>query len=199
MVIFTLNCAFLKAFLYFFNMEQDIQNVELELLQLEDFKSLMDLMKEVYPNMDDPSWTEEQLEQLITKFPEGQVTIKVNGQLAGCALAIIVDYSKFNDQHTYKKITGNYSFDTHKESGDILYGIDVFVKSSFRGLRLGRRLYEYRKQLCENLNLKGIVFGGRIPNYHTHAKELSPKEYIEKVRSKEIHDPVLNFHLSNDF
>ena len=43
------------------------------------------------------------------------------------------------------------------------------------------------------------MFGGRIPFYHKYANELSPKQYIEKVRSKEIDDPVLNFQLSNDF
>jgi predicted amidohydrolase len=75
----------------------------------------------------------------------------------------------------------------------------VFVKPNFRGLRLGRRLYDYRKELCEKLNLKGIAFGGRIPNYHKYANEISPKEYIEKVKRKEIHDPVLNFQMSNDF
>ena len=46
---------------------------------------------------------------------------------------------------------------------------------------------------------KAIVFGGRIPNYHKYAAELSPKEYIQKVKYKEIDDPVLNFQLSNDF
>ncbi|MDH5370590.1 MAG: carbon-nitrogen hydrolase family protein, partial [Gammaproteobacteria bacterium] len=45
----------------------------------------------------------------------------------------------------------------------------------------------------------GITFGGRIPNYHKYADSLSPKEYIEKVKRKEIHDPVLNFQISNDF
>jgi len=80
-----------------------------------------------------------------------------------------------------------------------LYGIDIFIKSEFRGLRLGRRLYDYRKELCERKNLKGIAFGGRIPNYHNYAELMSPKEYIEKVKRKEIHDPVLNFQISNDF
>src|SRR5690606_32323409 len=83
--------------------------------------------------------------------------------------------------------------------GDALYGIDVFIKSDYRGLRLGRRLYDYRKELCERLNLRGIAFGGRIPNYHKYEEQLSPKDYIEKVKRKEIHDPVLNFQMSNDF
>lgn len=66
-------------------------------------------------------------------------------------------------------------------------------------MRLGRRLYDARKELCEQLNLKAIVFAGRIPNYREHAKKMSPKTYIEKVRTKELYDPVLSFQLSNDF
>jgi predicted amidohydrolase len=64
---------------------------------------------------------------------------------------------------------------------------------------LARRLYDARKELCEKLNLKAIVFGGRLPNYHKHAAELSPKDYIQKVKHKELFDPVLNFQMSNDF
>jgi GNAT superfamily N-acetyltransferase len=103
------------------------------------------------------------------------------------------------ETHTYKEITANYTFDTHNKYGDILYGIDVFIKPEFRGLRLGRRLYDYRKELCEQKNLKGIVFGGRMPNYHKYSNEISPKEYIAKVKSREIADPVIDFQLSNDF
>ncbi|MEQ8559886.1 MAG: bifunctional GNAT family N-acetyltransferase/carbon-nitrogen hydrolase family protein [Cytophagales bacterium] len=156
-------------------------------------------MIQAYSNMPNSYWKESHIESLINKFPDGQVVIKVNDQLAGCALSIIVDYDKFDDHHTYKEITGDYTFDTHKPEGDVLYGIDVFIMPEYRGLRLGRRLYDYRKELCEKLNLRGIAFGGRIPNYGQHSDKLSPKEYIEKVRRKEFHDPVLTFQISNDF
>nr|WP_319573013.1 bifunctional GNAT family N-acetyltransferase/carbon-nitrogen hydrolase family protein [uncultured Draconibacterium sp.] len=178
---------------------QEIDNIELEYLKFDDYQELKQAMIEVYTNMPDAYWKEHHIKSLIDRFPEGQVVLKVNGQIAGCALAIVVDYDKFEDNHTYKEITGNYKFDTHSPDGDMLYGIDVFIKPEFRGLRLGRRLYDYRKELCERLNLKGIAFGGRIPNYHLYQDELSPKEYIQKVRTKEIHDPVLNFQISNDF
>ena len=60
-------------------------------------------------------------------------------------------------------------------------------------------MYDYRKELCEKLNLEGIVFGGRLPKYHEYAEELTVKQYIDKVKLREISDPVLNFQFSNDF
>ncbi len=180
-------------------MRKDIENIELKFLTVDDYQELKKAMIEAYASMPNSYWKEAHIDSLIHKFPDGQVVIKVNGELAGCALSIIVDYDALEEHHTYKEITGNYTFDTHDESGDALYGIDVFIKSEYRGLRLGRRLYDYRKELCEKRNLRGIAFGGRIPNYHKFKSEFTPKEYIEKVRRKEIHDPVLNFQISNDF
>ena len=177
-----------------------IENIELQFLTLDDYKELKEAMINAYSNsMPDSYWKESHIKSLIEKFPEGQVVIKINNELAGSALSIVVNYDDFDEHHTYKEITGDYTFDTHDINGDVLYGIDVFIKSEYRGLRLGRRLYDYRKELAEKLNLRGIAFGGRIPNYYKHAETLSPKEYIEKVKRKEIHDPVLNFQMSNDF
>ena len=180
-------------------MNEKQQKITLEFLSLSDYEELKEAMIASYKNMPDSYWKERQINNLLKKFPKGQVVIKVNGKIAGCALSIIVDSQKFDDQHTYKEITGNYTFNTHTEDGDVLYGIDIFIKPEYRGLRLGRRLYEYRKELCENLDLRAIFMGGRIPNYHLHASEMTPKEYIQKVRTHEIHDPVLNYQISNDF
>lgn len=178
---------------------KEIENVELTFLSLNDYQELKEAMIESYPGMANSYWEKSQIKKLISLFPEGQVVIKINNQIAGCALSIIVDYYKFGDDHTYNQITGDSTFSTHTSEGDILYGIEIFVKPEFRGLRLGRRLYDYRKELCERLNLKGIAFGGRIPNYYMYADKISPKEYIEKVKRKEIEDPVFNFQISNDF
>jgi predicted amidohydrolase/GNAT superfamily N-acetyltransferase len=180
-------------------MTQESQNIELKYLTPEDYEELKEAMIDSYPSISNSYWTERHINILLKKFPEGQVVIKVNDKIAGCALSLIINYDNFEEQHTYREVTGNYTFNTHLSTGDTLYGIDVFVRPDFRGLRLGRRLYEYRKELCEKLNLKSILFGGRIPNYHKYSNELNPKQYIDKVKSREIYDPVLNFQLSNDF
>ncbi|MEO8415861.1 MAG: bifunctional GNAT family N-acetyltransferase/carbon-nitrogen hydrolase family protein [Ginsengibacter sp.] len=176
------------------------KQIEIGNLKSEDYKELLTAMKASYTNWQGSYWTIETINKLINKFPQGQIVIKVDGMVVGCALSLIVDYDKFGDTHTYKEITGNYTFSTHDpKNGDVLYGIEVFIHPEYRGLRLGRRLYDARKELCEQLNLRAVVYGGRIPEYHHHAGELTPKEYIQKVKNKEIYDPVLSFQLANDF
>ena len=140
---------------------QNIENVELSLLSLDDYQELKQIMIEAYTNLEDPYREEHQIKFLISNFPEGQVVIKVNDQIAGCALSIKVDYAAFDDTHTYNEITGNDTFNTHRSYGDTLYGIDVFIKPDFRGLRLGRRLYDYRKELC-----KRAIYLSFLVNHH---------------------------------
>ncbi|MEZ0007315.1 putative amidohydrolase/ribosomal protein S18 acetylase RimI-like enzyme [Flavobacterium sp. 28YEA47A] len=180
-------------------MQAEINKVELRNLQIEDYKQLKTSMLHAYDEFDEPYWEEKEIEKLLSLFPEGQLVILVDDKVVGSALSILVNYKKASSNHTYQKITGNFSFSTHDPDGEVLYGIDVFIDPAYRGLRLGRRLYDARKELCETLNLKSIIFAGRIPKYSQYSEEMSPKEYIDKVRMSELYDPVLSFQLSNDF
>lgn len=173
--------------------------VEIRKLTVDDYDELAEAMQKAYPIIDDNVWSKRNIQKLTSIFPEGQICIIVDGKLAAAALSINVNYELYGDQHTYDEITGNLTFNTHSNIGNVLYGIEVFVDPEFRALRLGRRLYDARKELCEILNLKSIIVGGRIPNYHLYSKELSPREYITKVRNKEIYDPVLSFQIGNNF
>lgn len=174
-------------------------NIETRKLTLDDYHDLKESMEQAYDTMGGSIWSKESIARLLNLFPEGQLCISVDDKVVACSLSIIVDYDQFGDKHTYRLITGNYTFSTHDPTGDTLYGIEIFVSPDYRGLRLGRRLYEARKELCENLNLKSIIAGGRIPGYHAHAGTLTPRQYIDKVKSKELYDPTLTFQISNDF
>ena len=167
-------------------------------LRFGDYQDIKAIMNRVYPTVGG-AISESKYRTQLAAFPDGQICIEDHGVVVAAAFSVIVDYDKFGDQHTYHEITGNAYLTTHDPSGDVLYGVEVVVSPDYHGMRLGRRLYEARKELCQNLNLKSIVAGGRIPNYQNHADELSPQAYIELVKRKELYDPILTFQLSNEF
>lgn len=167
-------------------------------LVVEDYADIKKIMDMLYPDMGG-AWPEQKFRRQLKTFPKGQICIEDNGAVVAAAFSLVVDYDKFGDQHTYDQITGNANLTTHDPNGDVLYGMEVVVLPEYQGMRLGRRLYEARKELCQSLNLKSIVAGGRIPNYESYAKNMSPQKYIKMVRKKEIYDPILTFQLSNDF
>jgi predicted amidohydrolase/GNAT superfamily N-acetyltransferase len=178
--------------------EETEHKLNLRNLTLDDFADIKKLMDEAYPGLGG-SWPMKIFKTQLQVFQEGQICIEDHGVVVAAAFSVIVDYDKFGDQHTYDEITGNAYLTTHDPLGDVLYGVDIFVSPRYHGMRLGRRLYEARKELCYNLNLKAIVAGGRIPNYQDYSKTLTPQAYIEQVKKKEIYDPILTFQLSNEF
>ena len=173
-------------------------DINVRLLSKKDYSDLKKSMTEAYQGVGDV-WTRENIVDLIDIFPEGQLCVEVNGRVVACALSLILNSKKTNIYDSYYEIIDDGKFIKHDYDGDTLYGIEVFVHPEHRSLRLGRRLYDARKELCEKMNLKSIVAGGRIPNYYSYADEMSPRVYIDKVKRKEIYDPTLTFQLSNDF
>lgn len=180
-------------------MEITTTKIELRHLEYQDYIGLKEAMIQAYADGSVTHWQRKSIKKLLDIFPQGQLCVMVDGAVAACALSIIVDYDRYGDNHTYEQITGGETFSTHDPQGDVLYGIELFVHPNYRGMRLGRRLYDARKELCENLNLSAIVAGGRIPNYSKYVDQYKPGEYIRLVKRKEIFDPTLTFQLSNDF
>ena len=131
---------------------------ELRYLTLQDYQDVKELMDVVYAQVGG-AWPLKNYQAQLSTFPEGQICIEDKGKVIGAAFSVIVDYDKFGDKHTYDEITGDAYLTTHDPNGDVLYGVDVFVSPDYRGLRVGRRLYEARKELCKNLNLKSIMAG----------------------------------------
>jgi len=102
--------------------------------------------------------------------------------------------------HSWDEITGNGYGSRHDPTGDWLYGYEMCVDPKVRGTRLGRRLYEERRKLAERLELKGIAFGGRMPNLKRYWRRVdSPQDYLDQVIAGKLHDPVLRFQLANGF
>ena len=52
---------------------ETIENVELAYLNAEDYQALKDLMDAAYAGMNSLHWKKEEIEKLVSLFPEGQV------------------------------------------------------------------------------------------------------------------------------
>jgi len=179
-------------------LQQDDTHLNLRNLTSEDYPQLKRLMDRIYDDIGG-SWPEETIEKLAAEFPDGQIVIDDDGVVVGVALSLLVDYDTFSNPHKYDDLIGHREVILNNPQGDALYGLDVLIDPDYRGHRLGRRLYDTRKELCRSTNLRAILAGGRIPNYHEYSDELKPTEYIDQVARKEIHDPILSFQLANDF
>jgi len=168
-------------------------------ITIDDYAALVEVTQAAYKGIGGQPWTLAQIRTLLAKFPAGQLCLLVAGRPVGFALTLIVDYAALGDQHSHRDAIGEYASPTHDQDGDVLYGIDVMLHDNARGMRVTQRLYEARKALCENLNLRAIIAGGRIPGYCQHAAEMSAREYVAAVARPDLYDPVLSFQLGNSF
>jgi predicted amidohydrolase/GNAT superfamily N-acetyltransferase len=167
-------------------------------VERKDFDRIVALSVKVYGK--DGAMTREMLNGQMSRFPAGQFIVECDGEVTGhCATFIAKEETVFAD-HTYSGITGGGFASRHDEEGDYLYGMEIAVDPNYRGLRIGQRLYNARKKLCSELGLKGIVFGGRMPNYSKKQKQVkTPDDYVKLVLDNKIKDPVLGFQLKNGF
>lgn len=145
------------------------------------------------------TWLREQFDSQLEHFPDGQLCVEVDGEIAASSASLVVSYDLNTAWHDWRKTSDNGYIRNHDPKGDTLYGIEIMVDPKYRGMRLSRRLYDARKNLARRLNLQRIVIGGRIPGYHKHADELTAEEYVEAVMAKEIYDPVFTAQLANGF
>lgn len=166
-------------------------------IERKDFNDIITLQKACFPNMS--PWELEHLESHLKIFPEGQFCVEYDGEIIGSASSLIINFDEYDDQHTYDEITDNGYITNHNPQGYNLYGIEVMVHPQYRRMKIGRRLYEARKKLVQELNLKSIIIGGRIPNYSKHADRLTPRKYVEEVIQHNIYDPVLTFQVMQGF
>ncbi len=171
--------------------------VVLRNLTMDDYPALIEMQSLCFPGMQ--TWGRDQIESQLEHFPEGQFCIEIDGRLAASASSLILNYAPDLEWHNWSAVSDNGYIRNHQPKGDTLYGIEIMVHPDFRGMKLTRRLYQARKELCRERNLSRIIIAGRIPGYHLHADKMAASEYIELVKEKAIYDPVLTAQLSNGF
>lgn len=167
----------------------------------EDITNIIELQKISFPYMagEGVIWKPQDLESHLSIFPRGQFCAEYKGKIVGSVSSLIVNLNPEYKEHTWFEVCGNSGFANHDPKGDSLYGADVSTHPDYRRLRIATRLYDARKNLCIKLNLRRIIAGGRLFNYCEYANKMVPEEYVRKVISGEIQEPVLCFQMKNGF
>src|SRR6187399_1893272 len=174
----------------------------LRLIESSDLGALIQLNKQCFPEQAEQNvvWNRAQLENHLRLFPEGQLLIEIDGRPVAAIASLIVHMGADPYRlHTYAGITDGGYFHNHDPQGDTLYGADVYAHPDYRGLRLGHELYQARRELCERLNLRRILAGGRMHGYAKHANSLTPEQYVDAVERGTLKDSVLGFQLHEGF
>jgi predicted amidohydrolase/ribosomal protein S18 acetylase RimI-like enzyme len=168
--------------------------------RMEDIPQIVSLSNRAYAGTGMYGYAEPMLIGQLNHFPEGQFVVAAGDRIVGYCATLRVSEKACMKPHTWGEITGNGYASTHDPKGEWLYGMEVCVDPDFRGYRIGQRLYNARKRLSQELNLKGIAFAGRLPTLGKRLKRFgSVENYIDAVKKKQQRDPVLSFQLRNGF
>ncbi len=176
--------------------------VKIRKITKEDIPKIVSLQIQSFPDMASYGmiWPPEFLENHIRVFPKGQLCAEVGrGSVIASASSLITSLWPPHRKHTWYEITDYGMFNNHDPTADSLYGADISTHPKFQRLGIGSKLYDARKQIVKNLNLKRMIIGGRLYNYSLHADKMTAEQYARQVVKGQLEDPVLSFQLKNGF
>lgn len=172
--------------------------LEVRQAEIADAQAIVELIDRCYTDIS--GYSPGEIRAQINNFRDGCFVAVLDGWLVGYCASIRVPERLALGPHSWREITGGGLGARHDPKGDWLYGYEMCVDPTVRGARIGRRIYEERRALAEQLELSGIAFGARMPNFaRSRRKAGSPEDYLRLVEAGKIADPVLRFQMSSGF
>ncbi|MFS0850042.1 GNAT family N-acetyltransferase [Novosphingobium panipatense] len=163
-----------------------------------DAPAIARLSAKVYGKPD--AFTRAEIRGQVINFPEGQFVAEYEGKIVGHCATMVVTADLAFKPHTWEEISNGGYGRPPAPDGDVLYGFEVCVDPDYRRLRIGQRLYRKRREVCQNLELKGIAFAGRMPGYARRRRQFpNPADYVQAVVEKKVRDQVINFQINEGY
>ncbi|MFF2089711.1 GNAT family N-acetyltransferase [Paenibacillus sp. NPDC058174] len=162
-----------------------------------DFEAMIDVQRVSFPPPypEELWWSREQMIEHISRFPQGALCAEIDGRIVGSMTGLMIDMKNYGHDHSWETITDNGYIRNHNPNGDTLYVADICVIPEYRKTGIGKWLMQSMYETVVQLGLGRLLGAGRMPGYHLHAAELSPDQYVERVMTGELQDPVINFLL----
>lgn len=174
--------------------------IRLETIKPEHAAGLAQLQRDCFPTLGEQElMNEEHFLSHCRMFPEGSFVLLDAGRVVGLGSGFLIDFDFSDTAHSFLEIIADGFYTNHDPAGQWYYGADIGVHPEYRGLGLGRRLYDARKDLVRRLQRKGIVAGGVLPGYARWRGQLTVPEYVQQVVQGQLTDPTLSFQLKMGF
>lgn len=163
--------------------------------KISDVAEIAELEKRAWP--EGGAATNEQISSRINIFPEGVIVAVIDNKIVGTVMGELIDFEEIMNSNgkTWAGITGNGYITTHKENGDVLFGVDLSVDPTVRNKGIGRRLLLEIGKMAVRYNLRGGILGARMPEYHKYKSEYTAEQYLSaKNENGELLDSELRFY-----
>ncbi len=161
------------------------------------YSAFGNLMQTCFSDMGGEHASEEEMATLSYLFPGGQIVAMDGELMVGAVISRVVPYALYAKAHTQAQILDLASYVPDAMKGNALYGLDIFVHSAYRHLKVGHHLYNLLLEEFGRHNFTDFLGASRVSCYREYATRMGLEEYVRKVETREIKDKALSFHLFN--
>ncbi len=140
--------------------------------------------------------------QHLHVFPEGQfIAVDMRSDtVVGVTVSMRIAFDPRRPVlRPWWELTGYGWLSTHVPTGTWMYGVESSVHPNYRGFGIGRRLMDARKAVLRRLNLRGMVAGSAIIDYHKVADHVPVETYVADVVAGRRFDTNLSKQLKMGF
>jgi GNAT superfamily N-acetyltransferase len=171
-------------------------NYRIRLVEPLDYEAIIEICKLFYPT--EQPYTLEELEDHRQVFPQGQiVAVDERNAVAGVHFTLRLRMLDFHLDDPWDVLTAGGSFLDHNPEGPTLYGADIMVHPGHQHHGIAHALTDQARLLVQKLRLWRMVGASRLPGYGKHAQTISVEQYVDKVLSESVFDPVLSIHIKD--
>lgn len=122
--------------------------------------------------------------QHLKVFPEGQfVAIDTRTDtVVGLTVSMRINHDPKHPLLTpWWELIGDGTLSTHVRKGEWMYGVESAVHPDYRGYGVGKQLTQARTRVLKALNLRGMLAGSAIIDYHKVAASVPVEDYVADV------------------
>ena len=145
----------------------------------------------------------EQFTEHMKIFPQGQyIAVTDDGRVVGLTASMRVTFNPRRPKNLiepWRQTTADAWLTTHDPDGNWLYGVESSVHADYRGRGIGRALMDARWHVIRKLNLRGMVAGGALKDYHRYADRMPVDAYVRAVVRGDLFDTNLTKQIHMGF